>query len=64
MGERISISPKGRLWAIQHGGSYLGYAASREAAARIGSHLADWFIDQGREASIEFEGETEAGLGA
>lgn len=58
MGERISISPKGRQWAIQHGGSYLGYAPSREAAARIGSYLADWFIDQGREADIVFENET------
>ena len=55
MSERISITPKGRLWAIQHGGSYLGYAPSREAAARIGGHLAEWFVDQGREAAIVFE---------
>lgn len=52
MRERISISRQGRLWAITHAGSYLGYARSSEEAARIGRHLADWFIDQGRAADV------------
>lgn len=50
--ERISISPRGRMWAISHDGSYLGYAPSSEEATRIGRHLAEWFIGQGRAADV------------
>lgn len=54
--ERISISPDGRLWAIKHAGSYLGYSTSPEEAVRIGRHLADWFIGQGRAADVVVDG--------
>ena len=52
MMEAVTIAPDGQRWAIQHGGSILGHAASRAEALNIGRSLVDWLQSEGRVAAV------------
>lgn len=52
MMEAVTIAPDGPRWAIQHGGSVLGHAASRAEALNIGRSLVDWLQSEGRVATV------------
>jgi hypothetical protein len=54
--DRISVTPhRNGVWAVKHGGGYLGYSRSRDEAITIGRTLVDWLSSQGRSAELKIE---------
>lgn len=52
MTEAITIAPDGQRWAIEHGGSILGHARTRDEALSIGQSLVGWLKTEGRSATV------------
>ena len=52
MTQAITIAPDGPRWAIEHGGSILGHARSRDEALNIGQSLVGWLASEGRSATV------------
>lgn len=53
--EAVVVTPTGKIWAVRHNGSILGYTKSAAEGAVIGEGLVDWLKAQGRKAELVVE---------